>query len=216
MTLGLIVPAAATARVAARSAATGIAMWGAAARVHVRGSATATRVTARGSTTNLTVRHTRARVTTVRGASTRVATRGAATNLTVRSTCPWTTTARGGTTEVAVLSASTGVAMRGSAAGAATGMCALVDVITRYRVRVRVPTTGRPVTLATGSTTSARATAMRYIVRGASTRATATRGNNSLARELARSRSRGHGGPAVIERRMQLFVSESRVLVITL
>jgi hypothetical protein len=57
---------------------------------------------------------------------------------------------------------------------------------------------------------------MRYIVRGASTRTTSARGNNSPSRELARSRSRGHRRPAVIERRMQLFVSESRVLVITL
>jgi hypothetical protein len=64
--------------------------------------------------------------------------------------------------------------------------------------------------------TSARASVMRYIVRGASTRTTSARGNNSPSRELARSRSRGHRGPAVIERRMQLFVSESRVLVITL
>ena len=108
-------------------------------------------------------------------------------------------------------------------------MPALVDVITCYRMRVRVPTTKRAVTLATGSTTastvratmilgptSARPTVMRYIVRGASTRTTSTRGNNSPSRELARSRSRGHRRPAVIERRMQLFVSESRVLVITL
>jgi hypothetical protein len=64
--------------------------------------------------------------------------------------------------------------------------------------------------------TAARPTVMRYIVRGASTRTTSTRGNNSPSRELARSRSRGHRRPAVIERRMQLFVSESRVLVITL
>jgi hypothetical protein len=57
---------------------------------------------------------------------------------------------------------------------------------------------------------------MRYIVRRASTRTTSTRGNNAPSGELARSRSRGHRGPAVIERRMQLSVSESRVLVITL
>jgi hypothetical protein len=41
--------------------------------------------------------------------------------------------------------------MRG-APGAATRMPTLVDVITRYRMRVRVPTTRRAVTLATGST----------------------------------------------------------------
>jgi hypothetical protein len=109
-------------------------------------------------------------------------------------------------------------------------MPALVDVITCYRMRVRVPTTRRAVTLATGSTTAstvratmilgptsaAGASVMRYVVRGASTRTTSTRGNNSPSRELARTRSRGHRRPAVIERRMQLFVSESRVLVITL
>jgi hypothetical protein len=109
-------------------------------------------------------------------------------------------------------------------------MAALTDVITRYRMRVSVPaTTGRAVTLATGSNTastveatmilgptSARAGVMCYIVRRASTRTTSTRGNNAPSGELARSRSRGHRGPAVIERRMQVSVSESRVLVITL
>jgi hypothetical protein len=107
-------------------------------------------------------------------------------------------------------------------------MSALVDIITRYRMRVSVPTR-RAVTLTTRSSTastveatmilgptSARAGVMRYIVRGASTRITSTRGNNSPSGELARSRSRGHRGPAVIERRMQLSVSERRVLVITL
>jgi hypothetical protein len=64
--------------------------------------------------------------------------------------------------------------------------------------------------------TSARASVMRYIVRGASTRTTSTSGNNSPSRELTRSRSRGHRGSAVIERRMRLFISKSRVLVITL
>ena len=182
----------------------------------------------------------------MRSASTGVATRGSIAEVTMRGTCPgittaWgptatevtmrsastsVTTARGSTAEVTVLSASAGVAARRFNTGATTRMPAFTDVITRYRMRVRAPTTRRA---AAGSTmastveatmifwpTSARASVMRYIVRGASTRTTSTSGNNSPSRELARSRSRGHSGPAVIERRMQLFVSESRVLVITL
>ena len=104
-----------------------------------------------------------------------------------------------------------------------------MHVITCYGVTVRVPSTRRAVTLATGSTTasavratmilratSARTSVMRYIVREASTRTTSTCGNNSPSRELARSRSRGHRRTAVIERRMQISISGSRVLVITL
>ena len=105
--------------------------------------------------------------------------------------------------------------MRRGATGAATRMSAVVDVITRYGMRVSVPTTRRAVTLATGSTmastvratmilgpAAAGASVMSYVVRRGSTRTTSTRGNNSLSGELARSRSRGHRGPAVIERRM--------------
>jgi hypothetical protein len=157
----------------------------------------------------------------MRGTATGIpTTRGSATDLTVRGTAASATTARRSTTKVTVRRAST---------GAATRMSGLVDVITRYRMRVRVPTTRRAVTLAAGSTTastvettmipgptSARASVMRYIVRGASTRITSTRGNNSPSRELARSRGRGHRRPTMVERRMQISVSESRVLVITL
>jgi hypothetical protein len=159
----------------------------------------------------------------MRSASTAgVATWGSAADLTVRGTSTSVTTARGSSAKVTVRRAPT---------SAATRMASFMDVITRYRMRVRMPTnSGRAVTLATGSTTastveatmvlgpttSAGASVMRYIVRGASTRTTSPRGNNSPSRELARSRSRGHRGPAVIERRMQLSVSESRVLVITL
>jgi hypothetical protein len=51
-------------------------------------------------------------------------------------------------------SASAGT-MRGAATGAPARMSALVDIVTRYRMRVRVPTTSRrAVTLATRSTTA--------------------------------------------------------------
>ena len=189
----------ASAWVAARGT-TGAAMWGAAARVHVR--STAARIT--------TVRGTAADVTVWSASTGVVATRGSATALTVRGTFTSATT-------------------RGSAAGAASRMSALADVIARHWMRVSMSTTGRAVTLTTGCTmastvratmilgpTSTRASVMRYIVRSASTRTTSTRGNNSPSGELARPRSRGHRGPAVIERRMQLSVSECRVLVITL
>jgi hypothetical protein len=213
-------------------------VWRASTRVATRGSTA--KLTARGtSTTSIPTTRGSAREVTVLGASAWVATRGSTTELTVRDTPTSATTARGSTTELTVRGTSTSattargstteLTMRGAAAGAAARMSALADVVTCYRMRVRTPTTGRAVTLATGSTTastvratlilgptSALPTVMRYIVSGASTRTTSTRGNHSPSRELARSRSRSHRRPAVIERRMQLSVSESRMLVITL
>jgi hypothetical protein len=63
---------------------------------------------------------------------------------------------------------------------------------------------------------AARAAVMCYLVRRTAMRLTSVRTNNTPAGELTRSRRRGHCGSAVIERRTQLSIPRSGVLVVTL
>ena len=103
--------------------------------------------------------------------------------------------------------ASTRVTVRRATTGGARMATTRVHVVARYRM----PTAGRAVTFGTGATMilstmifrsmSARATVMRYIVRGTPVRAASMRGNNAPSGELTRSRRSGHPRSAVVKRR---------------
>ena len=126
--------------------------------------------------------------------------------------------------------ASTRIPVRSATTGGARMATARVRVVARYRM----PTAGRAVTFGSGATVtsrrratmilstmifrsmSARATVMRYIVRGTPVRAASMRGNNAPSGELTRSRRSGHPRSAVVKRRAQLSITRSGMLMITL
>jgi hypothetical protein len=135
-------------------------------------------------------------------------------------------------TGVRVTAADIATGMRSASAGAAVRCAAtgvtLMAVIARYRgmsaTRGAVILAART-TMTSGARTavilrsmSARATIMRYLVANRATvRATGSmRTNNTPSRKLARSRSRRHRRSSVIERRSQLSIACSGVLMITL
>lgn len=129
---------------------------------------------------------------------------------------------RGASTRVTVRRATT--------TRAAARVTTRVHVVARYRM----PTAGRAVTFSTGATMTsgcratmilttmifrsmtARATVMRYIVRGTPVRAASMRGNNAPSGELTRSRRSGHPRSAVVKGRAQLSITRSGMLMITL
>lgn len=200
MTFVAVVSAAAG--VAARSTA-GIAAWGSATDVAARGSTakvcvgrTTTYVPTRGAASYLTARRTTARITT----------RGSATNLTVRRSSTNVSTARGSATDVTVRRTSTNIAT----ARRPTRMSTLVNVVTRYRMRVRMSSTTHV------RSPPARATATTNIVHRPTARTASACSDNSSSRELPRSRGRRHPRPTVVERRMHIPISERRVFMIAL
>jgi len=124
-----------------------------------------------------------------------------------------------------MLGASTRIPVRSATTGGARMATTRVRVVARYRM----PTAGRAVTFGSGATMtsrrratmifrsmSARATVMRYIVRGTPVRAASMRGNNASSGELTRSRRSGHRRSAVVKGRAQLSITRSGMLMITL
>ncbi len=144
--------------------------------------------------------------TTGRGMPTCRVTAGCSTRMSSTSTRMSATSVRMSTADVRmpttsasarVRSASTGIPMRSTAAGVTT-------LIARYR---------RAVVLRAGTTVPRRATVMCY---RPAVRSTSMRSNDAFSRELTRSRRRGHTRSAVVERRTQLSVARSGVLMVSL